>query len=246
MAKNPNGKSMKRDNSLYGATLFFLAACLAELYLLVLRRYYIHGDVVTEALVWYDRLKIFAGLGAAVLVLGVILSVLWKASERKRLVGWCLSALGGFFCFGSILARVYVEPAVMLLSVVVPVLMVLTVIWAFYDRECSVALTALCGTMIVLWVCRRLFNSQSMGITVKVLSVVYAALLVGLCYLARNKKLGKLLPADADLMPIYAAAGLSAVAVVLALFSATVAYYAMWVLGVVVFALAVFYTVKQL
>ena len=47
-------------------------------------------------------------------------------------------------------------------------------------------------------------------------------------------------------MPMYAATGLSAAAVVLALFSATVAYYAMWVLGIVVFALAVYYTVKQL
>ena len=246
MAKNPNGKSMKRDNSLYGATVFFLAACLAEFYLLVLRKYYIHGDVVTEALVWYDRLLIFAGLGAAVLVLGAVLSVLWKKDERKRLLGWALTSLGAFFAVGSILARVYVEPAVMLLSVVVPVAMVLTVIWAFYDRECSVALTALCGTMIVLWVCRRLFGSLTMGIPVKVLSVVYVALLGGICWLAKNKKLGKLLPAGADLLPIYAAAVLSAVAVVLALFSVTVAYYAMWVLGVVVFALAVYYTVKQL
>ena len=246
MAKNPNEKSMKRDNSLYGATLFFLAACLAECYLLVLRKYYIHGDVVTEALVWYDRLLIFAGLGAAVLVLGVVLSVLWKANDRKRILGWALSALGGFFAVGSMLARIYVEPAVTLLSVVVPVLMVLTVIWAFYDRECSVALTALCGTMIILWVCRRLFNNLTMGVTVKVLSVVYVLLLAGLCWLAKNKKLGKLLPPDADLLPIYAATGLSAAAVVLALFSASVAYYAMWALGIVVFALAVYYTVKQL
>ena len=246
MAKNPNGKSMKRDNSLFGATVFFLAACLAEFYLLVLRKYYIHGDVVTEALVWYDRLLIVAGAGAAVLALGVALSVLWKKDERKRLLGWALASLGAFFAVGSILARVYVEPAVTLLSVVVPVAMVLTVIWAFYDRECSVALTALCGTMILLWVCRRLFNSLTMGIPVKVLSVAYIALLGGLCYLAKNKKLGKLLPAGADLLPIYAAAVLSAVAVVLALFSVTVAYYAMWVLGVVVFALAVYYAVKQL
>ena len=246
MAKNPNGKSMKRDNSLYGATLFFLAACLAEFYLLVLRKYYIHGDVVTEALVWYDRLLIFAGLGAAVLLVGVILSVLWKADERKRLFGWALSALGAFFAVGSMLARIYVEPAVTLLSVVVPVLMVLTVIWAFYDRECSVALTALCGTMILLWVCRRLFNSLTMGVPVKVLSVVYVLLLAGVCWLAKNKKLGRLLPVGADLMPIYAATGLSAVAVVLALFSASMAYYAMWALGIVFFALAVYYTVQQL
>ena len=32
----------------------------------------------------------------------------------------------------------------------------------------------------------------------------------------------------------------------LKLFSAAVAYYAMWALGIVVFALAVYYTVKQL
>jgi len=246
MAKNPNGKSMKRDNSLYGAIIFFLAACLAEVYLLVLRRYYIHGDVVTEALVWHDRLLIFAGLGAAVLVLGVVLSVLWKADARKRLIGWCLVAVGVFFGAGSILIRMYYESAVTLLSVLVPVAMVLTVIWAFYDRECSVALTALSGSMVVLWVCRRLFSSQTMGVPVKVLSVVYILLLCGLCWLAKNNKLGRLLPANADLMPIYAATGLSAAAVVLALFSATVAYYAMWVLGIVVFALAVYYTVKQL
>lgn len=237
---------MKRDNSLFGATVFFLAACVAEFYLLALRKYYIHGDVVTEALVWYDRLLVIAGVGAVVLAAGVALSVLWKKDERKRLLGWALASLGAFFAIGSILARVYVEPAVTLLSVVVPVLMVLTVIWAFYDRECSVALTALCGTMIILWICRRLFSSLTMGIPVKVLSVVYVALLAGLCYLAKNEKLGKLLPAAADLMPIYAATGLSAAAIVLSLFSATVAYYAMWVLGIAVFALAVYYTVKQL
>lgn len=237
---------MKRDNSLYGATMFFLAACLAEAYLLVLRRYYIHGDVVTEALPWHNRLTVFAGLGAAVLVLGVVLSVLWKADRRKRLVGWCLTGLGLFFGGGSLLIRMYQEPAVLLLSVVVPVVMVLTVIWAFYDRECSVAMTALSGTLIVLWVCRRLFNSLTMGVPVKVLSVVYVLLLVGLCYLAKNKKLGNLLPEKADLTPIYAATGLSAVAVALSLFSAAVAYYAMWALGIVVFTLAVYYTVKQL
>nr|WP_325205575.1 hypothetical protein [uncultured Oscillibacter sp.] len=246
MAKNPNGKSMKRDNSLYGATIFFLAACLAEFYLLLLRKYYIHGDVVTEALVWHERLLIFAGLGAAVLALGIGLSVHWKTDQRKRLVGWCLIGLGLFFGGGSMLIRLYFESAVTLLSVVVPVTMVLTVIWAFYDRECAVAMTALSGTLILLWMCRRLFNHLTLGLPVKALAVVYVLLLGGLCWLAKNKKLEKLLPADADLMPIYAAAGLSAAAVVLGLFSAAVAYYAMWALGIVVFALAVYYTVKQL
>ena len=78
--------------------------------------------------------------------------------------------------------------------------------------------------------CRRLFNHLVLGLPVKALAVAYVLLLAGLCWLAKNKKLGKFLPADADLMPIYAAAGLSAVAVVLGLFSAAVAYYAMWAL----------------
>lgn len=237
---------MKRDNSLYGATIFFLAACLAEFYLLLLRKYYIHGDVVTEALVWHERLLIFAGLGAVVLALGIGLSVHWKTDQRKRLVGWCLIGLGLFFGGGSMLIRLYFESAVTLLSVVVPVTMVLTVIWAFYDRECAVAMTALSGTLILLWMCRRLFNHLTLGLPVKAMAVAYVLLLGGLCWLAKNKKLEKLLPADADLMPIYAAAGLSAAAVVLGLFSAAVAYYAMWALGIVVFALAVYYTVKQL
>lgn len=245
MAKNPNGKSMKRDNSLYGATIFFLAACLAEIYLLVLRRYYIYGDV-THTLAWHDRLLAFAGAGAAVLVLGAALSVLWKADGRKRLIGWGLIGLGVFFGGGSILIRMYYESAVTLLSVVVPVVMVLTIIWAFYDRECSVALTALSATLIVLWVCRRLFGSQTLGVPVKVLSVVYILLLGGLCWLAKERKLGGFLPPDADLLPIYTVSGLSAAAVVVALFSASAAYYAMWCLGVAFFALAVYYTVKQL
>lgn len=246
MAKNPNGKSMKRDNSLYGATLFFFAACLAEAYLLVLRKYYIHGDIVTQALVWHERLKIFIGLGAAVLALGIVLSVLWKADARKRLIGWCLTGAGVFFGGGSLLIRTYQEPAVTLLSVVVPVVMILSVLWAFYDRECSVALTVLSMSMIVLWVCRRLFASLTLGIPVKVLSIVYILLLGGFCYLAKNGKLGKFFPAKADLTPVYAVSGLSAAAVVLSLFSATVAFYAIWFLGVVFFALAVYYTVKLL
>lgn len=246
MAKKPNGKSMKRDNTLYGATLFFFVACLAEAYLLVLRRYYIHGDVVTEALVWHDRLKIFMGLGAAVLALGIVLSVLWKADGRKRLIGWCLIGAGVFFGCGSLLIRMYQESAVTLLSVVVPVAMGLSVLWAFYERECSVALTALSVSMIVLWVCRRLFGSLTLGVPAKVLSIAYILLLGGFCYLAKNGKLGKFFPANADLMPIYAVSGVSAVAVVVSLFSATVAFYAIWCLGVVFFALAVYYTVRLL
>jgi hypothetical protein len=48
------------------------------------------------------------------------------------------------------------------------------------------------------------------------------------------------------LSPVYLAGALSAAGVILGIVSMTAAYYAMWCLGVVVFALAVYYTVKQL
>ena len=47
-------------------------------------------------------------------------------------------------------------------------------------------------------------------------------------------------------MPIQGARIRSAVAMISALVNMVVAYYAMWALAIVVFALAVYYTVKQL
>lgn len=65
---------------------------------------------------------------------------------------------------------------------------------------------------------------------------------------ASGGKLGtfQLLPAGADPLPIYVACGLSAAAIVTVLINSLVSYYAMWILAGVIFALAVYYTVKQL
>ena len=245
MAKNPNNKnkarSIKRDDALTGGMIFFVAGCIAEFFLWAVRRYYING-YIDEALLWHDRLKVFAGVGVAVLLAGVALSVLWKKDAGKRVFGWALGALGAFFAAGSILIRMYESSAVTLLSVVVPVGMVLSILWALYDRECSVALTVLCASLIVVWVCRKLISSMALGIPVRIIAVIYLLAVAALVWLAKQGKLGKLLPANADILPLYIAGGLSAAAILVALFSATAAYYAMWCLGVVAFALAVYYT----
>ena len=99
----------------------------------------------------------------------------------------------------------------------------------------------------------RMFPNLDYGALMRALAVIYLVLLAAAAYLSRRAsrnggKLGKLrlLPAGADLLPIYTACGLSAAAVAAALVSLNIAYYAMWILAVVVFALAVYYTVKQL
>ena len=115
------------------------------------------------------------------------------------------------------------------------------------------ALTILGLSLVALWGCRRELSNLYLGTYVKVFVVVYILLLALVAAAARKAgkdggKLGKLqvLPSDADILPIYVACGLSAVAMASALVSITVAYYAMWILAMVVFALAVYYTVKQL
>lgn len=255
MPKNPNHRSkpVKRDEPMTGAMKFFLAGCVAELYLLIVRRFYVNGNA-RQQIAWFDTyFWVLAGVGAAVLVLGAILSAMWKADKKRRVIGWYTAGGGAFLAVSALLIRALNAPVVTLLSVVVPVVMLLVILWSLYDRECAVALTVLGVSLIFVWVCRRRLSNIYYGTLIRVVAVVFLILLAAAAFLSRRAarnggKLGKvrLLPPDADLLPIYTACGLSAAAVVAALISVNIAYYAMWVLAVVVFALAVYYTVKQL
>ena len=53
MAKNPNKKVAPKDEPMNGAMKFFLAGCVAELYLLILRRFYINADSEITRIAWY-------------------------------------------------------------------------------------------------------------------------------------------------------------------------------------------------
>lgn len=255
MPKNPNHRSkpVKRDEPMTGAMKFFLAGCVAELYLLIVRRCYV-GGTAEQQIAWFDSyFWILAGLGAAVLAVGAVLSVMWKTDKKKRVIGWYAVGGGAFLAVSALLIRALNAPVVTLLTVVVPVVMLLVILWGLYDRECAIALTILGMSLIFLWVCRRMFSNIYYGTLIRVVAVAFLAALAAVAYLARKAdrsggKLGKLriLPADADLLPVYTACGLSAAAIAVALVNTTAAYYAMWVLAVLVFALAVYYTVKQL
>ena len=216
MSKNPVSKSkpVKRNEPMHNALKFFLAGCVAEIYLLVIRRFYVNGTA--NELLACDA---------------------------------ALPYLGG----SAWMIRTFYDSALTFLCVVVPVVMLLGILWNLYDRECSWSLTILGASLIALWVCRRVLDSIFLGTYVRIAAVVYIVVLIVAAFLTNKAdknggKLGNLqvLTAGADPMPIYAACGLSVVALAIALFSSTIAYYAMWALAIVVFALAVYYTVKQL
>lgn len=254
MGKNPNSKSkpVKHDEPMTSAMKFFLCGCVAELYLLVVRRFYINGTL-EQVVSWDSYLNYLLYAGLAVAVIGVVLSVVWRKAPKLRTVGWIVLGAGVFLAVANYLIRTYVAAAVTLLCVVVPVAMLLGILWSLYDRECAWALTVLGASLIMLWICRREMNSMYLGTTVKVLAVIYIILLAAVAVMAHqadknNGLIGKVrvLPADADVLPVYVACGLSAAAMVVALVSTTIAYYAIWALAIVAFALAVYYTVKQL
>ena len=162
-------------------------------------------------------------------------------------------AAGVFLGGSALFIKMFYDSALTLLCVVVPVAMLLGILWNLYDRECAWSLTILGTSLIALWVCRRVLNSIYLGTYVRILAAVYIVLLLVAAFLANKAdknggRLGKLqvLTAGADPLPVYLACGLSVAALAVALFSSTIAYYAMWALAIVVFALAVYYTVKQL
>ena len=253
MPKKPNNKKQAKDHAaMTGAMKFFLAGLVAELYLLIIRRFYVNGTAV-QMLAWYDYLFYFSIAGLVLLIAGAAWAFMKRSDKKQRSVGRWVAIGGAFLALASFLIWKLNAPAVTLLSVAVAVAMLLGILWSLYDRECAYALTILGISLVVLWACRRAAGSMYMGSTAAIAAIAYVVVLIVVIFLVRKavKKggmLGKyqLLPAKADAKTIYMACGLSAAAVATTLISVTVAYYAIWVLALVVFALAVYYTVKQL
>ena len=249
MAKHPNNKPkpVKGADPMTGAMKFFLAGCVAELYLLIIRRYYLYGNL-NQVVAWDGYLKYFSYLGIAALIAGAALIFLRKADSKLQRIGWIAASAGAFLAVASIVVRTNLS-LLSLMIVLVPVLMVLGIVWSLYDRECALSLTVLSFSMLMIWAARRFIYS---GVA-KVLVVLFLLALAAVFVLIRKAStsdgmLGKyrLLPAKASVQPVYVSCGLSLIAVATVLVSTVVSYYAMWLLAAVVFALAVYYTVKQL
>lgn len=246
MPKNPNGRPVKRDEPMNGAMKFFLAGCAAELYLLLIRRYYLKGNI-DQVLAWNERLlPAFAAVGAVAAVIGAACAYAWRGDRKRRGLGAAVLGAGAFLALASLLV-LWKMTIVPLLMVVVLVVMLLAILWSLYDQECALALTVLGFALVVLWVCRRVGDSLYLGGYVKAAAVVYLLLSAAVALAVKTARLpDRVFSAKADPLPVYAACALSAVAMVASLAGRTAATYAMWALAIVVFALAVYYTVKQL
>lgn len=247
------GHARKATAPMNGALKYFLGGCLAEFYLLLVRRYYVNGTA-EQLVAWDPILQKLVYVGLALLAAGVILTVLWrKTADWKRSTAQVLLLSGAFLAAGNWVIRMVYPNGSMILCVLVPAVMLLGVLWSLYARECFYALSVLCSGSLVVWICRHGAESSLWRLRVMVGAAIYLALLAATAYLTHRAERSKglvgsfrFLPADADHLVIYIACGLSASATVVSLISASIAYYALWVLGLVIFALAVYYTVREL
>lgn len=244
MAKNPSRKAVRKDEPMTGAMKFFLAGCVAELYLLILRRFYINAGSDLIRIAWYDKyLWVIAGIGAAVMLVGIVGALALKGTRKKAL--WLVTAAGAFVGLTTLFVRLNMS-SLAFMTTLVPVIMILGLLWGLYDRECALSLTVLGAALFGLWVLRRYGTNIRVGGLVKACVVGFVLLLAVLAWLTKAGKLTRLLPPRADKLTVYVSCGIAAVALLAALLISGASYYAMWALAAVVFALAVYYTVKQL
>jgi len=254
MAKRSVEKKSEKKGPLIGRPMkIFIAACAAELYLLMLRKITVNASL-EQYVASYDLLLPLLWASLGVLAAGL---ALWLTFRKKpgwaRSIGQLLFGAGLFLAIAHGATRLSYPNAVTILCALVPLVMLLGILWTLYDRECAWSLTILSASMLAVWVCRRELHSQFVGRLVLIGACVYILLLLALALLTRRLdrtggKLGKvrIAPDDMDYLPVCVSCGLSIASLAVSLVSTAAAYYALWVLAVVIFALAVYYTVRQL
>lgn len=259
MAQKPNKKENLREEkndhsaAVNSAMKFLVAGCAGEAYLLVLRKYFVNGKL-EQVVQWDGYLKNILYAALALAAVGLILGLVFRKTPGwKRTASWDLFGAGVFFAAVSWLVRQYVYTAVTPLCVIVPVVMLLGILWNLYDRECVFSLAVLSVTVLVLWICRKglgtlEWNTLALGVAVVYLVVMAAGIVLFRKVEKNDGLVGSLrvLPKGADALPVYASCGLSLIVVALALVSTAVTYYAIWAVCLVIFGLAVYYTVRQL
>lgn len=253
MTKRTESRGKRKHEPWQGATRALLVGCVAELYLLLIHKYYIYGNL-DQVLAWdsYLRVSLWLGLGVAVLG-GVLLYLCRRKPGWKRAVSGMVLELGAFMAVtGGLVTRYYASP-ITLLAVAVPAAALMAMLWYLYDRECAWGLIVLGLDLAVLWICRKGMGNFLWEKRVLVGTVIFLICLAVLAFLtaklAKSRgMLGKLrlLGENFDTMPIYAACGVSAVTTVLALVSSVAAYYCIYIVAVLLFALAVYYAIRQL
>ena len=253
MAQKSNDKRIARqqksERNMNRAVILLIAGLVAEWYLLMVDRYYARGTI-SQMLGWYDFLGAARWIALVLLAVGVALLVMREKRAWFAKAGGVLAGVGAFFAFTSFVMRHYYPVSVTVMCVLVPVLLILGIVYLFYQAEFSLQATALAMALGALVLLGR-SGTKAVKLCA-VLALVGIAVLLACAYLLRKndgvfKRGGtrlRVFGPNTDYRLTLGVPALCFVLVAVGLAAPAVAFYATWVLAIVAFALAVYYTIK--
>lgn len=230
----------------------FLLGLAAEIYLFLVYRA-VTGSIDSMLTCYQTVLPVLSWLGVAMLAGGAVAGYAKRTDGRLLALMTGVAGGGLFLALSGLIMTMFSNEnrGVTTMCVLVPILAVLGLVFLLYQHECFLCTVALSGAMFAVWVAGAAANSVNWRVPVMTGLVLAAAAVLCVAYLVRKAQAaeGKLwkvrvFPVECDYRIIYAALAAAAVGVLAAAALPSIAYYLMWVLGILLFAELVFYTTK--
>lgn len=252
--KKTQARRKQEDAALNKLLIWFGIAIGYEAIVLLLKRFYVNYRTTEAEITFaYGLSKVFSVLWWLTPVLAVagLVWLVWSWKQKKplRVPAICAAALCALAVTCFLCARYSHVGGLDLLGAVAPATAVLALIFYLYQKEffCNTILTG--GGILSLWLYRRLFqghpNAIRLGFVLGWVLLAAAAWLAWKLSRSAGKwKRWQLFPAQASYVPTYVTCAVTALTMIAALIGgASVAFYAMFVLVIWLFCMAVYYTV---
>lgn len=230
----------------------FLLGLAAECYLFLVYRGYAVGSV-DSLLIWHQILTWGTWLGLVMLIAGAVVGYVKRADRRLCTTMAWVGGVGAFLAVsGWVVTHFFDNNAgITAMCIMVPILAVLGLVFLLFQHECFLSTVALTGALFAVWVRGAAAASGAWRVPVIIGAVFGAVLLVLAAGLTRKAQQGggklwgvRVYSPECDYRVLYGVLAIAFVCVLLAVAASSLAYYLMWVLGILLFAELVYYTTK--
>lgn len=245
-----NQRHSEEDAVFNRMLLCLLGAVIAEVIVLLVKRFYVDMVSIAFANVLMGFFRIFQYAGLILGIAGIVWCVLWKKKEKKLAGPGIFTAVMFVLWIVSVVAYYLFASGIRILMFLPAVAAVLILVYFLYQRAFFVSVILTGGGMAALWLYRQYYANHPTAITICfVAGLIVLALVAVLVWKLRQTdgKLGKaqLMPVGSSYPIIWLTCAITAVAMILGLLlGATIAYYLIFVLVGWLFCQAVYFTVK--
>lgn len=245
-----NQRRSEEDAVFNRMLLCLLGAVIAEVVVLLVKRFYVDMVSIAFANVLLGFFQIFQYAGLILTVAGIIWCVLWKKNGKKLTAPAIFTAVVFGLWVISVIAYYLFDSGIRILMFLPAVAAVLILVYFLYQRAFFVSAILTGGGMAALWLYRQYYHGHPVRVTACIVAGLIVLALVAVFSGKLRKtdgKLGKtqLMPVGSNYLVLWLTCAIAAVAMILGLLlGATIAYYLIFVLVGWLFCQAVYFTVK--